>query len=298
MRRSSLRTPGRRGGGQAAPVRDHPGPGPSGGCALCVPQSAGHEHRHQDSKARYSLGVSVLCGQSTATRSSAAGSLPLRKPAVGTNPPARLLRSRSSVRLRRGYTCLLFLHTSAGMNPAGSVPGRQEAAVPAAGADIVSLVSRQAAAQAAKDCAGGSVPGLTAKSVLPPFQQWAVPAQAPEAVCPPHKLSVFVGVWEPEVSQPLRRQSPPPPLSSRPPPGPRSSRFAPSAPLVTGKLVTGPRKPTALILPATRLPATKADQEPTPQPHQENDRQHPPEGTEPNINIWTRKQRLAPLRAL
>ena len=85
------------------------------------------EHRHQDAKVRYSLGASVLCGQSTATRSSAAGSLPLRKPAVGTSPPARLLRSRSSVRLRRGYTCLLFLHTSAGKNPAGSVPGRQEA---------------------------------------------------------------------------------------------------------------------------------------------------------------------------
>lgn len=120
------------------------------------------EHRHQDAKVRYSLGASVLCGQSTATRSSAAGSLPLRKPAVGTSPPARLLRSRSSVRLRRGYTCLLFLHTSAGKNPAGSVPGRQEAAVPAAGADIVSLVHSCAVPQTAKDCAGGLVPGLTA----------------------------------------------------------------------------------------------------------------------------------------
>ena len=130
-------------------------------------------------------GASVLCGQSTATRSSAAGSLPLRKRAVGTSPPARLLRSRSSVRLRRGYPCLLFLHTSAGKNPAGSVPGRQEASVPAAGADIVSLVHSCAVPQTAKDCAGGSVPGLTATGVLPPIQQWAVPAQAPEAVCLP-----------------------------------------------------------------------------------------------------------------
>lgn len=40
---------------------------------------------------------------------------------------------------------------------------------------------------------------------------WAVPAQAPEAVCLPHKLPVFVGVWEPKVSQPLSRQSPPSP---------------------------------------------------------------------------------------
>ena len=283
MRASYHRTPGRGGGGQAAPVRDHPGPGPSGGCALCVSQSAGHEHRHQDSKARYSLGVSVLCRQSAALRSSAAGSLSLRKPAGGTSPPARLLRSRSSVRLRRGYTCLLFLHTSVGKNPAGSVPGRQEAAVPAAGADIVSLVHSFAVPQTAKDCAGGSVPGLTATGVLPSIQHWAVPAQAPEAVCLPHKLPVFVGVWEPKVSQPLYRQSPPAPNPARPPQGPRSTRFACSAPLVTGRLVTGPHKTTELILPATRLPATKADQEPTPEPHQENNRHHPLEGTEKGI---------------
>ena len=185
-----------------------------------------HGHRHQDAKVRYSLEASVHCEQSTATRSSAAGSLPLRKPAAGTSPPARLLRSRSSVRLRRGYTCLLFLHTSAGKNPAGSVPGRQEAAVPAAGADLVSLVHSFAVPPTAKDCAGGSVPGLTATGVLPSIQHWAVPAQAPEAVCLPHKLPVFVGVWEPEVSQPLRRQSPPTP--SRQTASPASLRFAPA----------------------------------------------------------------------
>ena len=183
-----------------------------------------------------SLSALVQREYPAALRSSAAGSLPLRKPAVGTSPPARLLRSRSSVRLRRGYTCLLFLHTSAGKNPAGSVPGRQEAAVPAAGADIVSLVHSCAVPQTAKDCAGGSVPGLTATGVLPSIQHWAVPAQAPEAVCLPHKLPVFVGVWEPKVSQPLRRQSPPAPNPARPPQGPRSTRFARSAPLVTGRL--------------------------------------------------------------
>jgi hypothetical protein len=68
--------------------------------------------------------------------------------------------------------------------------------------------------------------------------------------------------------------------------------------LVTGRLVTGPRNPTAPILPATRLPATKADQEPTPEPHQENDRHHPLEGTEKGIYIYSRKQRLPPLRTL
>ena len=39
---------------------------------------------------------------------------------------------------------------------------------------------------------------------------WAVPAQAREAVCPPI-APVFVGVWEPKVSQTLYRQSPPTP---------------------------------------------------------------------------------------
>ena len=90
---------------------------------------------------------------------------------------------------------------------------------------------------------GGSA-RATPGNVVPPIQQWAVPAQAPEAVCP-HTPSVFVGVWEPKVSQPLRRQSPPPPLSSRPPPGPRSTRFARSAPYGTGRLTAaaqGPRR--------------------------------------------------------
>ena len=56
--------------------------------------------------------------------------------------PAHFLRSRSSVSLRLGYTWPLFLHTSAGVNPAGSVPGVQEAAVPAAGADSVGIPLR------------------------------------------------------------------------------------------------------------------------------------------------------------
>ena len=42
-----------------------------------------------------------------------------------------------------------------------------------------------------------------------PALLWAVPAQAAEGVCPTHKLPVFAGGWEPEVSHPLYRQSPP-----------------------------------------------------------------------------------------
>ena len=59
--------------------------------------------------------------------------------------PAHFLRSRSSVSLRLVYTWPLFLHTSAGVNPAGSVPGVQEAAVPAAGADSVGTSPPQTA---------------------------------------------------------------------------------------------------------------------------------------------------------
>ena len=91
----------------------------------------------------------------------------------------------SSVSLRLVYPGPLFLHSSAGKNPARSVPGSPGAGVPPAGADSVSLFRVRAAAQTATDCAGGTVPGLSATSLLPSFQQWAVTAQAPEAVCHP-----------------------------------------------------------------------------------------------------------------
>ena len=92
-----------------------------------------------------SLSAIVKCGYPAASRSSAAGSLPLRKPGSRQSRLPRLLRSRSSVRLRRVYTWALFLQTSAGVNPAGSLPGAQDAAVPAAGADSVGTSPPQTA---------------------------------------------------------------------------------------------------------------------------------------------------------
>ena len=85
MLRSYLRTPGRGGVGQAAPVRDLPGPGPSGGCALCasveetsVPGFEGAKCRTEKRQCYARVGsppgTSVLCGESAALRSSAAGS--------------------------------------------------------------------------------------------------------------------------------------------------------------------------------------------------------------------------------
>ena len=62
-------------------------------------------------------------------------------------------------------------------------------------------------------------------------------ARTPEAVCA-HILPVFAGGREPGVSRPLYRQSPPSLTRRcyRPPPGPRSTRFARSAPLVVCRL--------------------------------------------------------------
>ena len=165
------------------------------------------------------------------------------------------------------YTWPLVLHTSAGVNPAGSVPGVQEAGVPPAGADSVSHRSRasrpsallplRAASHGLRRCPRINDVGvillfegqcLFAKTVVPRINVsasltgWAVPAQAPEGVCPP-TAPVFVGVWEPKVSQPLHRQSPPHPHAARHPPWPRSTRFARSAPYVTGRLTAATHKP-------------------------------------------------------
>ena len=197
----------------------------------------------------------------------------------------------SAVRLRRVHTCLLFLHTSAGKNPARSVPGRQGAAVPAAGADSVSLFRVRAAAQTATDCAGGLVQGLTATSVLPSFQQWAVSAQAPEAVCLPFApvSSAAPGsLWSPFRGAPEHAA----PFPSRPPPGPRSTSFRALWHWQThSRRTRPPPQPSRLRdcqhhRPAQGLPLQR----------QCNiNRHHPPEGTEKGINIYSEGQRLTPL---
>ena len=152
----------------------------------------------------------------------------------------------SSVRLCRGYTCLLFLHTSAGKNPAGSVPGRQEAAVPAAGADSVGTSPPQTAPvrphQGRSRCSLIQRPCLGANHrrtpLLPPCLAptgWAVPAQAREAVCLP--FAPVSSAAPGSLASPFRdAPEPAAPTSSRPPPGPRSTRFARSAPYGTGRL--------------------------------------------------------------
>ena len=61
--------------------------------------------------------------------------VPCRDSSSSAGSVRRVPSLHSSVSLRLGYTRPLFLHTSAGVNPARSVPGSREAAVPAAGAD-------------------------------------------------------------------------------------------------------------------------------------------------------------------
>ena len=122
------------------------------------------------------------------------------------------------------YTCPLFLHTSAVVNHAGSVPGVQ-------GQPFRLLAQRMSGS-----AFGGLWPprliALSAHnhafaSARHPLRRWvpfslgfahgrypfdsalprAVPARTPEAVCA-HILPVFAGGREPGVSRPLHRQSP------------------------------------------------------------------------------------------
>ena len=151
--------------------------------------------------------------------------------------------------------------------------------------------------------AGTLVPRITliSRSLL-----WAVPAQTREAVCPPI-APVFVGVWEPKVSQPLYRQSPPTPQRCQ-----TTSRATlhslrlfralghwetlsrASAQATTRKETTSPAS----------TPRLRYSQQPRPSkrltlpPHQENHRHHPPYGGEKGINIYNRGSAAyaAPLR--
>ena len=94
------------------------------------------------------------------------GSARCQRSCVGTRPPHHLRPRSSKVRLRRGSTWSLFLQASAGKNPARSLPGAQEAAVPAAGAENAGHRPQDAAVKTASlacthptlpviHCAGG-----------------------------------------------------------------------------------------------------------------------------------------------
>ena len=84
----------------------------------------------------------VICEHPAALRSIRCWVVPGRDSSSSASSVRRVPSLHSAVSLRLGYTWPLFLHTSAGVKPAGSVPGVQEAAVPAAGADSVGIPLR------------------------------------------------------------------------------------------------------------------------------------------------------------
>ena len=79
--------------------------------------------------------------------------------------------------------------------------------------------------------------------VISRLRLWAVPAQAPEGVCPP-TTSVSSAVPGSLASPFHGAPEPADPHAARPPPGPRSTRFARSAPYGTGRLTAATHNPT------------------------------------------------------
>ena len=160
------------------------------------------------------------------------------------------------------YTWPLFLHTSAGVNPARSVPGVQDAAVRVAAGCWRSVcplryapghtLRRWEPAQTLRRCTSirGAVP--VRGEGCAPLGRWCAltllgrSGPGPGGRLPSHNVGLFRCSREPEVSLPRRsRARRPPARFRRPPPGPRSTRCARSAPLVTGRLVAGARNPAA-----------------------------------------------------
>jgi len=160
------------------------------------------------------------------------------------------------------YTWPLFLHTSAGVNPARSVPGVQDAAVRVAAGCWRSMcplryapghtLRRWEPAQTLRRRASirGAVP--VRGEGCAPLGRWCAltllgrSGPGPGGRLPSHNVGLFRCSREPKVSLPRRsRARRPPARFRRPPPGPRSTRCARSAPLVTGRLVAGARNPAA-----------------------------------------------------
>ena len=159
--------------------------------------------------------TSVISEHPAALRSIRCWGVPGRDSSSSAGSVRRVPSLHSSVSLRLVCTWPLFLHTSAGVNPAGSVPGVQEAAVPAAGADSVGTSPPQTAPEGL--ClasprtyyhdSGNEPYRLRAgrPSVSPSMPVSSTPPSSPQAVLP--------------MLRPRAR----PPLRTRPPPRSRST---------------------------------------------------------------------------
>ena len=82
----------------------------------------------------HSTSTFVVCEHPAALRSIRCWVVPGRDSSSSAGSVRRVPSLHSAVSLRLVYTWPLFLHASTGVNPAGSVPGSQEAGVPPAGA--------------------------------------------------------------------------------------------------------------------------------------------------------------------
>ena len=126
--------------------------------------------------------------------------------------PHHFRHRSSAVRLRRVQTCLLFLHTSAGMNPARSVPGRQEAALRPAGADSVGIPLRCTRHRLRRG--HGARPDGREPSTFVPGMGRSVPD--PGGSLPTHSVGLFRCSREPCVSLPRRSRARRPPRFQTP----------------------------------------------------------------------------------
>ena len=225
MQASYLETPGRVGGRKGSGCSGRLAPGP-----LPAPRRAeesgpqfpqflylGAATHSRNASRRASPAFSVRGERAscrlTQLRCWVAPSPEVSSPASG---PAHFLRSRSSVRLCRGHTRPLFLHTSAGASPARSVPGVREAALRAAGAACV----RQSQPHPAPE--GQCKAASAATDVIPLFEQVgrSVPGRGgrlPAAQC--RSLSGSGSLRSPSPCAATARQ----PHHARPPPRPASA---------------------------------------------------------------------------
>ena len=140
-------------------------------------------------------------------------------------------------------------------------------------------------------CAGGTVPGF-AINVLLLFEEWAVPAQAGEAVCLPHHVGLCRGLG----AYGLPALAPPKPANPHTPDRLPSHTSLRSVSYGTARLTAAaPGHPTNPCVCETgqhhRLTGGL-----TPQPQCVIDRPTTPERQQKGINIYPRKQRLPPLR--
>lgn len=225
-----------------------PGPGPSQNPALCGSPPA----KCSSASASYWCGGGTPLGALALVRATCR----LRHSRFGQRSCPRPLRSRGQLPCRRSRAGS-FRHQKPAVPRGGPVrfcclhsKVRQLAALACLG--LMTRLRRWEPAQTLRRCASirGAVPVRGEGGA--PLGRWCAltllgrSGPGPGGRLPSHNVGLFRCSREPDVSLPRRsRARRPPARFRRPPPGPRSTRCARSAPLVTGRLVAGARNPAA-----------------------------------------------------